>query len=59
MSIDRVFIACAVLHNICKVDCVPDVDDMPEDPVCNDGIHIDPEDGLRFRDIICEQYFRL
>ena len=34
-------------------------DDLPEDPVRNDGIHDGPEDGLRFRDIICEQYFRL
>ncbi|XP_052226180.1 putative nuclease HARBI1 [Dreissena polymorpha] len=55
----KVIIACAVLHNICKLHGVPDVDDLPEDPVRNDGIHVGPEDGLRFRDIICEQYFRL
>ncbi|KAH3814205.1 hypothetical protein DPMN_142699 [Dreissena polymorpha] len=59
MCINRVIIACAVLHNICKLHGVSDVDDLPEDPVHNDGIHVGPEDGLRFRDIICEQYFRL
>lgn len=53
--------ACAVLHNICKMFNVPIQEVLPYDNREDEDVHNMQrehiQDGLRYRDLICNTYF--